>query len=86
MSKTANELKAQYVEAARALPIETKRRFWAAMLNGASLGEARDLVGIEDVMVAGELVVDLMNAAEVAGGMVVDELTGRPVGELDPEG
>lgn len=86
MSKTAKELKAQHVEAARALPIETKRRFWAAMLNGARLGEARDLVGIEDVMVAGELLRELMEAAEVAAGMVIDELTGLPIDDFDPEG
>lgn len=56
--KTAAKFKAEAVEAAKNLPTETKRTFWAAMTKeGKNLGEAREIAGIDDILVAAELVV-----------------------------
>ena len=56
--KTAAQFKKEAEDAARNLPIETKKRFWAAMIReGKNLGEASQMVGIKDTSVAAELVI-----------------------------
>lgn len=56
--KTAKQMKREAEDAARNLPTETKRKFWHAMImEGKNLGEARVIAGIDDIMVAAELVI-----------------------------
>ena len=58
LKKTAKEIKARDDEAARALPVETKRTFWKAFYeDGKSIGEARIAAGIEDVSIAVALII-----------------------------
>ena len=55
--KTAAEMQAENDAAARALPVEVKRRFWQAMTEEhMNLGQARAIDNI-DLMVAAQLVV-----------------------------
>lgn len=56
--KTAAQMKREAFQAASSLPVQTKRKFWHAMTNeGKNLGEAREIAGIDDIMVAAELVI-----------------------------
>ncbi len=74
MTKTTEQMVAEYRSAAQALPFETKRIFWRAMTkDGKNVGEAREIAGIDDVMVAGQLVMLLHNIVHVP--MSVDEIT-----------
>lgn len=54
--KTARQLGAEAVKAAKALPVEVRRTFWREMMAGKTVGEARIMAGIEDILVALELV------------------------------
>lgn len=57
MSKAdAEKLRHKTADKARALPQHTKDHFWKLMRSGYTLGRARVQVGIDDIMVAGELV------------------------------
>ena len=60
-------------EAARALPIETKRMFWKAMYeDGKTVGEAREIAGIDDIGVAAALVIQCYKQRIIP--MEVDEI------------
>jgi len=52
---------------AQALPRETKRLFWGAVLKGATLGDAKDQAGIENTMVATHLMIQLLEIDYVMG-------------------
>lgn len=54
--KTAAQMKKETAKKADSLPLEVKKTFWQAMLDGNNLGESREIAGIDDVMVACELV------------------------------
>lgn len=56
--KTAKQMMRETVNAANNLPIETKRIFWQAFTKeGKTMGEARKIAGIDEVMLAAELVI-----------------------------
>lgn len=58
--KTAADFRKEAEDGVAALSTETKKKFWQAMTKeGKNLGEAREVAGIDDVMVAAELVVQL---------------------------
>ena len=58
--KTVAQMKKENDDAARALPVETKKIFWKALMQDhKSVGESRKLAGIEDIMVAAALVFQL---------------------------
>jgi hypothetical protein len=60
MSKTAAQFKAEYKAKAEALPVEVKKKFYRLMFKeGKTMGDARKECGIEDVMVAAELIVQM---------------------------
>ncbi len=61
-------------DAARALPLETKKKFWSAMMQECmNVREARELAGIDDVMVATALVIQLHKTASYP--MPVEDIT-----------
>ena len=56
--KTAKQMAKESMDAAKNLPTETKKTFWNAMISeGKNLGEARKIAGIDDLMVAAQLVI-----------------------------
>lgn len=55
--KNARQIKAEYTKQAKALPIETKRIFLEALHDGKTVGQARELAEIDDLMVAAQLVI-----------------------------
>lgn len=56
-TKTAAQMNKESIEAAKKLPTETKKKFWTAMTKGKkNLGEARKIAGIDDLMIAAQLV------------------------------
>lgn len=55
--KTSEQMTREWKEAAMALPVETRRTFWAAMREGKNVGQARMIAGIDDVMIAAQLVI-----------------------------
>ena len=56
--KTAQQMQKESIEAAENLPIDVKRKFWEAMTKqGKNVGEAREIAGIDDVMIAVQLVI-----------------------------
>ena len=56
--KTAKQFEQESIDAAKALPLEVKKKFWSAMTEDKkNLGEARKIAGIDDVMVAAQLVI-----------------------------
>jgi len=58
MIKTAKQMDKESMDAAKNLPTETKKIFWNAMTaDGKNLGEARKIAGIDDLMVAAQLVI-----------------------------
>lgn len=58
--KTAAQMEKENNDKAAALPIEVKKIFWRAMTKeGKNLGEAREIAGIDDCMVAAALVIQL---------------------------
>ena len=64
--ETAEQMKARQNQQAEMLPIETKRVFWKAMIeDGKSLGEARELAGISDLMVAAALAIQCHDEVHV---------------------
>jgi len=52
---SAKTLLKKWQKEAEKLPLETKQKFWRAMLDGKSVREARQIAGIEDLNVAAEL-------------------------------
>ena len=55
--KTTDQIVAEHVAAAKALPVEVRRRFWTAMTKDhKNVGEARKIDDI-DLMVAAQLVI-----------------------------
>jgi hypothetical protein len=81
MIKTAEHLKGEEAQAAQALPIETRLRFWVAMKRGVKLGPAARYAGIEDRGVAGELLLSLLQAQQVLQG----EIESRVILDNDEE-
>ena len=72
--KTAAQMQKETVAAAESLPTETKRKFWKAMTkDGKNVGEAREIAGIEDVMVAAQLVILCHKAVHFP--MAVEDIT-----------
>ena len=60
-------------EAARNLTTETKRTFWKALMEDEkSIGEARELAGIDDVAVAVALIIQCYKKQYIP--MTVDEI------------
>lgn len=56
--KTVAQFKKEALDAVNNLSTETKQTFWRAMFeDGKNLGEAQEIAGIEDIMVAAELVI-----------------------------
>jgi len=56
--KTAAQLNKENQDRVRNLPTDIKRKFWKAMSeDGKNLSEARAIAGIDDIMVAAELVI-----------------------------
>lgn len=74
--KTAAQFKAEAKAAAEALPLETRREFWRLMReDGKTLGEAREAVGIDDIMVAAVLVIMCHERLEYNRPLDVEEIT-----------
>ena len=58
IQKIADKIKKQDDEIARSLPVETKKKFWGAFHeDGKSIGEAREVAGIENVSIAVALII-----------------------------
>lgn len=58
LRKAANEIKERDNKLARALPVETKKKFWEVFHeDGKSIGEAREAAGIENVSIAVALII-----------------------------
>lgn len=73
MSMTAAEINDANYEAALALPVETKKTFWRAMLHEhKNLGEAREIAGIVDSCVAAALVIQLHDIRHIP--MAVEDI------------
>ena len=73
MSMTAAEIMVANNAAAIALPIETKKTFWRAMLHDhKNLGEAREIAGIVDSCVAAALVIQLHDIRHIP--MAVEDI------------
>jgi len=71
--KTAAQRRAETREKAENLPLSVKKIFWAAMTkDGKNIGEARKIAGIDDVMIAVELVI--MFHKTVSFPMKVDDI------------
>lgn len=63
--KTAAEMQAEHSAAAKALPVEVKRRFWRAMTDAhMNVGQARAIDNI-DLMVAAQLVIQCHTAVHI---------------------
>jgi len=72
--KTAEDLTKEYEDKAQSLPVETKKLFWKAMTkDGKNVGEARKIAGIDDLMVAARLVIQLHDTLYLPKS--VDEIT-----------
>ncbi len=72
--KTAAQRIKEHEKAAKDLPVETKRKFWEAMTkNKKNVGEAREIAGIDDVMVAAQLVIQCHK--EIYIPMSVEDIT-----------
>lgn len=61
--KTATQIRKEQKRKAENLPIETKRKFWALMREGKTLGEAAQETQL-DTMVAAQLTLMLFNHYE----------------------
>lgn len=56
--KTAKQMAKETRDVANNLPTEIKQKFWKAITeDGKNLGEARRIAGIDDILVAAELVI-----------------------------
>lgn len=65
-TETAAEINARNQRDAKQLPVEVKQKFWHAMTReGKNMGEAREIAGIEDVMVAAALVIQLHDTVHI---------------------
>jgi len=65
----------QVKEEVKNLPVETKKKFWEAMTKGRkNLGEAREIAGIDDIMVAAELVIQCHKIKIVYIPMSVEDI------------
>jgi hypothetical protein len=62
-----SEFATESIVAAHALTQNTKRLFWCAVLNGAGMKEAADQAGIDDVMIATHLMIQLLEIDYVMG-------------------
>ena len=70
--KTAKQIRRECKDEANSLPLETKKKFWAEMLDGKTVGEARKIAGIADIMVAAELFIQYHKEIHIP--MAVDEI------------
>lgn len=73
LQKMIDETKAKDDQAAKDLPVETKKTFWRAFHDdGLTIGEARRVAGIDDVGIAVALIIQCYKTKAVP--LEVDEI------------
>lgn len=77
---TVEQIREAIEQKARQLPLEVKKRFWEAFLQGNNVGRCREIAGIDDLLVAARLVPMLhktvtINGEKLSIPMTVEEIT-----------